>query len=43
MTVAGVSQKVMDRYANWIVENGHVSGGVLPPPVTEFCMGQGDR
>ena len=41
MTVAGVSQKVMDRYANWIVENGHVSGGVLPPPVTEFCMAKG--
>ena len=41
MTVAGVSQKVMDRYANWIRENGHIDGGVLPPPVTEFCMAKG--
>ncbi|MDG2487888.1 MAG: glycosyltransferase [Roseibacillus sp.] len=41
MTVAGVSQKVMDRYANWIRDNGHVNGGVLPPPVTEFCMAKG--
>ncbi|MCH2063090.1 MAG: glycosyltransferase [Roseibacillus sp.] len=42
MTVAGVSQKVMDRYAEWIRENNHVSGGILPPPVTEFCMAKGD-
>jgi hypothetical protein len=41
MTVAGVSQKVMDRYATWIRDNGHVNGGVLPPPVTEFCMAKG--
>lgn len=43
MTVAGVSQKVMDRYANWIRENGHVNGGILPPPVTEFCMAKGQN
>ncbi len=42
MTVAGVSQKVMERYAEWIRENDHVSGGILPPPVTEFCMAKGD-
>ncbi len=41
MTVAGVSQKVMDRYADWIRENDHIDGGVLPPPVTEFCMAKG--
>ncbi len=41
MTVAGVSRKVMDRYADWIRENGHIDGGVVPPPVTEFCMAKG--
>ena len=42
MTVAGVSQQVMNRYGGWIRENGHISGGVLPPPVTEFCMAKGN-
>ena len=42
MTVAGVSQKVMNRYADWIRDNDHVDGGILPPPVTEFCMAKGD-
>jgi hypothetical protein len=42
MTVAGVSQKVMDRYEPWIRENGHTSAGILPPPVSEFCMAKGD-
>jgi hypothetical protein len=41
MTVAGVSQKVMDRYRPWMRENGHLDGGILPPPVTEFCMAKG--
>ncbi len=41
MTVAGVSQKVMDRYAEWMRENDHIDGGILPPPVTEFCMAKG--
>ncbi len=41
MTVAGVSQKVMDRYAGWMRENNHIDGGILPPPVTEFCMAKG--
>ena len=42
MTVAGVSQQVMNRYGGWIQENGHTSGGILPPPVTEFCMAKGN-
>ncbi len=42
MTVAGVSQKVMNRYRDWIRENDHSDGGILPPPVTEFCMAKGD-
>ena len=42
MTVAGVSQKVMNRYSEWIRDNDHVDGGILPPPVTEFCMAKGD-
>ncbi|MFT5468238.1 MAG: hypothetical protein ACI8UO_003347 [Verrucomicrobiales bacterium] len=42
MTVAGVSQKVVDRYSDWMSENGHENAGVLPPPVTEFCMAKGD-
>ena len=42
MTVAGVSQQVMNRYGDWIQENGHTSGGILPPPVTEFCMAKGN-
>ena len=32
MTVAGVSQKVMNRYRDWIRENDHSDGGILPPP-----------
>ncbi|MFM1559865.1 MAG: glycosyltransferase [Roseibacillus sp.] len=42
MTVAGVSRKVMDRYAGWIHENDHLDGGILPPPVTEYCMAKGE-
>ncbi|MFP6879457.1 MAG: glycosyltransferase [Roseibacillus sp.] len=42
MTVAGVSRKVMDRYAGWIHENDHLDGGILPPPVTEYCLAKGE-
>lgn len=42
MTVAGVSQQVVNRYAEWMRENGHTNAGVLPPPVTEFCMAKGN-
>lgn len=42
MTVAGVSRKVVDRYAGWIHENDHLDGGILPPPVTEYCMAKGE-
>ena len=42
MTVAGVSPMVMDRYESWIRENGHTAAGILPPPVTEFCMAKGE-
>ncbi len=41
LTVAGVSEKVMDRYANWMEENGHHNAGILPPPVTEFTPAKG--
>lgn len=41
MTVAGVSQKVMDRYAPWIEQGGHHAAGLLPPPVTEFTLAKG--
>ena len=42
LTVAGVSQKVMDRYEPWMQENDHVSAGILPPPVTEFKPVKGE-
>jgi Family 4 Glycosyltransferase in conflict systems len=41
LTVAGVSQQVLDRYADWIADNGHTNAGVLPPPVTEFGVAKG--
>lgn len=37
MTVAGVSQQVIDRYQPWIEGGGHTLAGILPPPVTEWC------
>src|SRR5687767_5173489 len=43
LTVAGVSQQVLDRFAPWVAENGHTVAGVLPPPVTEFTMVKGRR
>ncbi len=42
MTVAGVSQKVLDRYAGWAREKGHRIAGVLTPPVSEFTPVKGD-
>src|SRR5687767_7635487 len=43
LTVAGVSQQVLDRFAPWIEQGGHGVAGVLPPPVTEFTMVKGRR
>ena len=43
LTVAGVSQQVLDRFAPWIKQGGHGVAGVLPPPVTEFTMAKGRR
>ncbi|NLT71450.1 MAG: glycosyltransferase [Verrucomicrobiaceae bacterium] len=42
MTVAGVSQKVLDRYAGWAKEKGHRVLGVMTPPVSEFAAVKGD-
>ena len=42
MTVAGVSQKVLDRYAEWAKEKGHRVLGVMTPPVSEFAAVKGD-
>ncbi len=41
MTVAGVSQKVLDRYADWVKEKGHRVAGVMTPPVSEFASVKG--
>jgi hypothetical protein len=43
LTVAGVSQQVLDRFAPFIAQGGHEVAGVLPPPVTEFTMVKGRR
>src|SRR3954462_4875052 len=43
LTVAGVSQQVLDRFAPWIASGGHSVAGVLPPPVTEYTMVKGRR
>ncbi len=42
MTVAGVSQKVLDRYSGWGKEKNHNMVGVLPPPVSEFTSAKGE-
>lgn len=42
LTVAGVSQQVLDRYATWAKEKGHRVVGVLTPPVSEFSPVKGD-
>lgn len=41
MTVAGVSQKVLDRYSGWAKEKNHRVVGVLTPPVSEFASAKG--
>lgn len=41
LTVAGVSQQVLDRYAGWAKEKGHKVAGVLTPPVSEFSPAKG--
>jgi Glycosyl transferases group 1 len=43
LTVAGVSQHVLDRYRDWIAERGHSVAGLLPPPVTEWTTCKGGR
>src|SRR5687767_376570 len=43
LTVAGVSQQVLDRFAPFVADGGHTVAGVLPPPVTEFTMVKGRR
>jgi hypothetical protein len=43
LTVAGVSQQVLDRFAPFIEQGGHSVAGVLPPPVTEYTMAKGRR
>ena len=43
LSVAGVSQQVLDRFADWCKQGGHTVAGVLPPPVTEFTMAKGRR
>lgn len=41
MKVAGVSQKVLDRYSGWAKEKNHRVLGVMTPPVSEFSMAKG--
>ncbi len=41
MTVAGVSQKVLDRYSGWAEEKNHHIAGVMTPPVSEFTSAKG--
>jgi hypothetical protein len=43
LTVAGVSDQVLDRYRKWIDEGDHQLAGVLPPPVTEWTLVRGPR
>src|SRR5919107_457245 len=41
LTVAGVSNQVLHRYADWIRQGDHSVAGVLPPPVTEWTVVKG--
>ncbi|MDF1811586.1 MAG: glycosyltransferase [Verrucomicrobiales bacterium] len=41
MKVAGVSQKVLDRYSDWAKEKNHKVLGVMTPPVSEFTSVKG--
>jgi glycosyltransferase involved in cell wall biosynthesis len=40
-SVAAVSRQVLDRYRPWIAQQGHSIAGILPPPVTEWCIVKG--
>jgi len=39
--VAAVSGQVLERYRPWIAKQGHAIAGILPPPVTEWCIVKG--
>ena len=41
LDIAPVSRQVLDRYRPWIAEQGHRLAGILPPPVTEWCLAKG--
>src|SRR3954471_1249964 len=43
LTVAGVSNPVLERFADWMRQGGHTIAGLLPPPVTELTMVKGRR
>lgn len=41
MKVAGVSNKVLNRYSEWARDKDHEILGVLTPPVSEFAVAKG--
>ena len=43
LTVAGVSEQVLQRFAPFVEQGNHTVAGVLPPPVTELTMVKGRR
>src|SRR5438105_5179071 len=43
LTIAGVSNQVLDRFGGWVRQGGHTVAGLLPPPVTELTMVKGRR
>jgi hypothetical protein len=43
LTVAAVSQQVVNRYADWMSQGGHRLAGLLPPPVTEYSIARGEK
>jgi glycosyltransferase involved in cell wall biosynthesis len=43
LTLAGVSQQVLDRFADFAKKGRHHVAGVMPPPVTEFARVKGRR
>jgi glycosyltransferase involved in cell wall biosynthesis len=42
LTVAGVSEQVLERYREWIAQGKHAIAGVVPPPVTEWAICRGE-